>query len=411
MNWRARLGRRWLLSTQLASVLAVSVLICAAIIITETQIYDTYEQLRVLNSLSPEARKAGEAFEAGRIPPPDQIRALIKDQKAIQQDIVTRSYIALFIFTVTAALGAFGVGAILLRRVGGGLNDVAAAARAVAEGRLDARAGSVRFASIEEEQLTEDFNAMAEALEHAERELKDSTAAIAHELRTPLTVLSGRLHGIQDGVFAPGPDQIASLIHQVDSLTRLVDDLQTISLVNSSRLVLDLATIDLADVLRPTIDAMQPDLADAGLTLVCNLAAAPMQGDAARLRQVLTAVLSNAIRYAPNSGPLEIETGFQHGSVFLRVLDRGPGLSEAAAGRAFERFWRADLSRARVSGGSGLGLSVVQAIATAHHGHASLRPRKGGGAAFVMTLPPVPPPVSPTERDDASAIDTISTQG
>lgn len=405
MNWRDRFQRRWLLSTQLATVVAVSVLICAAIIITETQIYDIYEQWRVVNALSPEARKAGEAFEAGQVPPPDQIKALINDQKAIQQDIVMRSNIALFIFTITAALGAFGVGAILLRRVGGGLNDVAAAARAVAEGRLDARATSVRFASIEEDQLTQDFNAMAEALQHADRELKDSTAAIAHELRTPLTVLSGRLHGIQDGVFEPGPDQIASLIHQVDSLTRLVDDLRTISLVNSNQLVLDLATIDLADVLRPTIDAMLPDLESAGLTVICNLAAAPMQGDSARLRQVLTAVLSNAIRYAACSGPLEIETGFQSGSAFLRVLDRGPGLSEAAAARAFERFWRADLSRARVSGGSGLGLSVVHAIATAHYGEVSLRPRHGGGAVFDMILPPVPP-----LDVDHDGIDIISTQ-
>ncbi|OYW22140.1 ATP-binding protein [Sphingomonas sp.] len=391
MSWRARLSKRWLLSTQLATVLAVSVLICAAIVITESQIYDIFEQTRILDSLSPEARKAGVAFEAGRVPEPDQIRALLRDHKVIQQDIINRSFIALFIFTVTAALGAFGVGAILLRRVGGGLNDVAAAARAVAEGRLDARATSVRFASIEEDQLTQDFNAMAESLEHAERELKESTAAIAHELRTPLTVLSGRLHGIQDGVFAPDARQIDSLIHQVDALTGLVDDLRTISLVNSNQLVLEVATIDLADEVRPTIEAMRPDLEAAGLTVICNLAHAPMLGDAARLRQALVAVLSNAIRYAPDSGPLEVETSFHDGSVVLRVLDRGPGLSEAAAARAFERFWRAEMSRARVSGGSGLGLSVVRAIAVAHHGQATLRPRAGGGAVFEMVLPPVQP--------------------
>lgn len=405
MNWRDRFQRRWLLSTQLATVVAVSVLICASIIIVETQIFDVYEELRIVSSLPPEAREAGKALEAGQVPEPQQLLALMALQAKIEAEVEMRSTLALLIFTSTAALGAFAVGAILLRRIGGGLNDVAAAARAVAEGRLDARAGPVRWASIEEDQLTQDFNAMAEALQHADRELKDSTAAIAHELRTPLTVLSGRLHGIQDGVFEPGPDQIASLIHQVDSLTRLVDDLRTISLVNSNQLVLDLATIDLTDVLRPTIDAMLPDLESAGLTVICNLAAAPMQGDAARLRQVLTAVLSNAIRYAAGSGPLEIETGFQSGSAFLRVLDRGPGLSEAAAARAFERFWRADLSRARVSGGSGLGLSVVHAIATAHYGQVSLRPRNGGGAVFEMVLPPVPP-----LDVDHDGIDIISTQ-
>lgn len=406
MNWRARLRRRWLLSTQLATVLAVSVLICAVIIIGETRVYDIYEYNRIISALPPEAIKAGKMLEAGKVPPPGALRALVVAQRDIQEDLQIRADVALFIFTITAAIGAFGVGATLLRRVGGGLNDVAAAARAVAEGRLDARATSVRFASIEEDELTQDFNAMAEALERAERELTDSTAAIAHELRTPLTVLSGRLHGIQDGVFAAEPDQIASLIHQVDSLSRLVDDLRTMSLVHSRQLVLDVATIDLADELRPTIEAMRPDLEAAGLTVICNLAATPMLGDAGRLRQALAAVLSNAMRYAPNSGPLEIETCLEGGSVVLRVLDRGPGLSEAAAARAFERFWRGEMSRARVSGGSGLGLSVVRAIAVAHHGQVSLRPRAGGGAAFEAILPPVPP-----MPDDHIGIDTISTQG
>lgn len=389
MNWRKRFGGRWLLSTQLATVLAVSVLICAAIIIIETQIYDVYEQMRVISLLPPAARQAVETLEAGRAPRPDQIRALMAFQQDIQRDVTMRSNIALLVFTLTAALGAFLVGAFLLRRVGGGLNDVAAAARAVAEGRLDARAGSVRFASIEEDQLTQDFNAMAEALQHADRELKDSTAAIAHELRTPLTVLSGRLHGIQDGVFAAGPDQIDSLIHQVDSLTRLVDDLRTMSLVNSGQLVLDLATIDLADAIRPVIAAMRPDLEAAGLTIICDLAPAPMIGDAGRLRQALAAVLSNAIRYAPGSGPLWIESRLAAGMVQLRVIDSGTDLTDEAAARAFERFWRGDRSRARSSGGSGLGLSVVRAIAVAHGGSVSLTRRPSGGAVFEMLLPPV----------------------
>lgn len=391
MNWRKRLGGRWLLSTQLATVLAVSVLVCAAIIIGETRIYDIYEQYRIVSQLPPAAIEAGNALEAGQIPPADKLRVLMAAQRHIQQDIQTQADVALFIFTITAALGAFAVGAFLLRRVGGGLNDVAAAARAVAQGRLDARAGSVRFASIEEDQLTQDFNAMAEALQHADRELKDSTAAIAHELRTPLTVLSGRLHGIQDGVFAAGPDQIDSLIHQVDSLTRLVDDLRTMSVVNSGQLVLDLATIDLAEAIRPVIAAMRPDLEAAGLTIICDLAPAPMIGDAGRLRQALAAVLSNAIRYAPGSGPLWIESGFAAGMVQLRVIDSGTDLTDEAAARAFERFWRGDRSRARSSGGSGLGLSVVRAIAVAHGGSVSLIRRPSGGAVFEMLLPPVQP--------------------
>lgn len=383
--------RRRPLATQLASVVAISVLVCAVIVIAETQVYDIYEQNRLADSLPPAARRAGAALEAGQVPPPDEIRALIRFQRESADDIAERANIALLVFTLTAAIGAFGAGLVLLRRLGAGLNDVAAAARAVAQGDLAARAHAVRWGSIEETQLTADFNAMAEALERADRELKDSTAAIAHELRTPLTVLSGRLHGIRDGVFEAGADQIDSMIHQVDALTRLVDDLRTMSLANSGQLVLDLAAIDLAAALRPMIEAMAPDLAAAGLAIDTDLRPAPMIGDAGRLRQALGAVLTNAQRYAPGSGVLRIETGFGPAGVYLRVLDRGPGLSDETAARAFERFWRADPSRARTSGGSGLGLSVVRAIAEAHHGHATLANRAGGGAAFEMVLPPVQP--------------------
>lgn len=324
-------------------------------------------------------------------------------QRLSEENLAARSYLALLIFTLSAAAGAYVVGYFLLRGVGRGLTDVADAARAVADGDLSVRARPIRLSSREETALTESFNAMAAALEAADRALKDSTAAIAHELRTPLTVLAGRLHGIQDGVFDPGPEQIDSLIHQVDSLTRLVEDLRTLSLVDSHQLVLDLAAIDLADVVRPVIAAMGPDLAAAGLIPDCDLRPAPMIGDAQRLRQALSAALTNAQLYARDSGTLRIETGFGPAGVYLRVLDRGPGLSDADAARAFENFWRADVSRARSGGGTGLGLAVVRAIAEAHAGSVSLTRRDGGGAAFELRLPPVPPGNRP-------GVDAISTQ-
>jgi two-component system sensor histidine kinase AdeS len=394
---------RWSLATQLAAVLATAVLVCAGIIVVETWVYDWYELSRVIASMPADARHAGEMFERGEVPPPGEIKAIIDFQRKFAEETATRSYLALLFFTLTAAGGAYVVGYFLLRGVGRGLTDVAVAARAVANGDLSVRAHSIRLSSREETALTESFNAMAAALEAADRALKDSTAAIAHELRTPLTVLAGRLHGIQDGVFDAGPEQIDSLIHQVDSLTRLVEDLRTLSLVDSHQLVLDLAAIDLAGVVRPVVAAMAPDLEAAGLTPDCHLRPAPMIGDGQRLRQALSAVLTNAQRYARDSGTLRIETGFDPAGVYLRVLDRGPGLSDGDAARAFESFWRGDASRARSGGGTGLGLAVVRAIAEAHAGTVSLTRRAGGGAAFELRLPPVPPATR-------AGVDTISTK-
>jgi two-component system sensor histidine kinase AdeS len=379
-------GRRLRLSTQLAGIVAASLLMCSVIIVIETQLFDYYENWRVIHMMPAGARRAADALIADQMPTAKDLFALVDFQRKTQ-DSFDRSNLALLLFILTSAVGAFIAGTIMLGRLGSGLDSLAEAARAVAKGDLAARAPRPRLASIEESQLIDDFNAMASALESADRELKDSTAAIAHELRTPLTVLSGRLHGIQDGVFEPGPEQIGSLIKQIDSLSRIVDDLRTMSLANSAQLALDLAPLDLAEVVLPTINAMAPDLEAAGITVDAALEAAPMTGDAARLRQALGAVLTNVQRYAPQSGRVRIETGTSEAGVHLRVMDRGTGLSDEAAARSFERFWRGEQSRGRAKGGSGLGLAVVRAIAEAHRGTVALTRRSGGGAVFEMILP------------------------
>jgi two-component system sensor histidine kinase AdeS len=391
-----RQGRRWRLSTQLAGIVAASLLMCSAIVVIETQLFDYYENWRVIHVMPAAARRAADAMIAGQNPAANDVLALVKFQRIADDGYSNRSNVALVFFIITAALGAFVIGTIMLNRLGSGLDSLAEAARAVTKGDLSARAPRPRLASIEETQLIEDFNAMASALERADRELKASTAAIAHELRTPLTVLSGRLHGIQDGVFEAGPDQIDSLIKQIDSLSRIVDDLRTMSLANSAQLALDLAPIDLGEVLLPTIAAMAPDLQSAGVSVETGLQPARMIGDAARLRQALGAALTNVQRYAAQSGSVRIETGTCSRGIYLRVLDRGTGLSDEATTRAFERFWRGEQSRARANGGSGLGLAVVRAIADAHRGTVTLSRRQGGGAVFEMILPPAPPRVDTT---------------
>ncbi len=396
--WNMGERGRLRLSTQLASVVAASVLTCSGIIIAETQIFDYFESERVIKTMPVAAQRAVTKLKQTETPAPADLIALVQFQVSSADEFAERSNLALLLFVATAVIGSFAAGSALSRRLGQGLTNLADAASAVTQGDLSARAPSAALISQEEAQLIENFNTMAAALQQAERELRESTAAVAHELRTPLTILSGRLHGIQDGVFEPGPEQIDSLIHQVDALTRLIDDLRTMSLVQSGHLALELAPVDLAEVVLPTIAAMAPDLHAVGIVIETRLRPAPMIGDAARLRQALAAALTNAQRYAPDSGILTIETGTSPQGIVLRVLDRGPGVSAEIAARAFERFWRGEHSRHRAMGGSGLGLSVVRAIAEAHGGSASLTPRAGGGATFEMLLAAVPP-----------RLDTVST--
>lgn len=290
-----------------------------------------------------------------------------------------------FTFAVSLPLAALG-GWWMSQRMSRPLMDVARAIRAVAGGDLSARADP-RIAGLREtERLVRDFNEMAERLERAETDLRYASSAVAHELRTPLTILRGRLQGLSDGVFEPTPELLGLLLGQVDALVRLVEDLRILALFNADRLDLRPEPVEAAAILREVADLLRTDLAAAGMTLTLELAPLRLEADPARLRQAATALVQNALRYAPGA-PLRLALRREGDMAALSVEDRGPGLPEEQMGRIFEPFWRADASRSRAKGGSGLGLSVVRAIAAAHGGAVAARRSAGGGLTVTIRLP------------------------
>ncbi|WP_225029151.1 sensor histidine kinase [Xinfangfangia pollutisoli] len=284
---------------------------------------------------------------------------------------------------------ASGIGWRLARRIVAPLKSVAGAARQIASGDFSARADLPQGSFREAADLLRDFNLMAERLERAETELSYSNSAIAHELRTPLTILRGRLQGLSDGVFDPSPQIYGRLIAHVDHLAAIVEELRTLALSNAGRLELTCRPVDLADEVEAALAALEADLAAAGITLTRALAPAPTKADPLRLRQIFVAVLDNCRRYAPQS-QVHVETLVEGDEVVFRCSDTGPGLSAESRARAFERFWRADESRGRSLGGSGLGLPIVRAIARAHGGEARILPRQGQGLTVEIRLPQTP---------------------
>lgn len=291
----------------------------------------------------------------------------------------------LLILLIVLPLAAVG-GVWLSRRIVVPLLEVARAIRAIAAGDLTARANPRIHGFGESARLVADFNAMAERLERAEAELRYSNSAAAHELRTPLTILKGRLQGIADGVFTFDDELIGLLIAQVDGMTRIVEDLRTLGLFNAGALELSLTDTDLSAIARDVIDLSAEALHVKSMPVHLNLKPAPVSADPARLRQVLLALLDNAMRYAPGK-PLSITTGVDDGTAVLTITDNGPGLSSEALRNAFEPFWRDEDSRARDKGGSGLGLSVVRAIVHAHDGQVRSDNAPGYGACFTVGLP------------------------
>ncbi|HIQ42835.1 MAG TPA: HAMP domain-containing histidine kinase [Pseudomonas oleovorans] len=290
--------------------------------------------------------------------------------------------------TIVAALGISVFVAIRLsQRLISPLNSVAHSLREVAEGRLEARATMDAQTMGETAQLVRDFNAMAEQLQSMTREREFWNAAIAHELRTPVTILRGRLQGLAEGVFHPSSELFEGLLGQVEGLSRLIEDLRVLSLNDSGHLELQRSQVRLADELNTVLLGYTASLAARGFSLELELDAdLQTECDVVRIRQALMALLENAKQHA-DPGKLTVRLNQVAGSCQLSVEDEGPGIAPELADQIFEAFRRGDASRSRKTGGSGLGLAVVKAIAEAHGGQASCQSSSGRGSLFVISWP------------------------
>ncbi|MBS0849276.1 ATP-binding protein [Citrobacter sp. JGM124] len=266
------------------------------------------------------------------------------------------------------------------------LDSLAKSARKIAEGELNARAinGDPRLREIS--LLVADFNKMASKLEKASGEITLWNAAIAHELRTPVTILQGRLQGLADGIFRPEQALFENLVKQTEGLARLIEDLRTLSLTENGHMPLHFQSIRLDKEIQAVADLMKVSLAEHQLSLVLKLDDVSLQGDATRIRQALLALFNNAQRYAV-PGVVLISCYREDDGVVICIEDEGPGIPEDIIQTLFEPFTRGEQSRSRTSGGSGLGLAVVNAIVIAHQGKITCDPGIMGGARFMLTFP------------------------
>jgi signal transduction histidine kinase len=294
-------------------------------------------------------------------------------------------------FSLIGSLFGAATGLWIGSRLSKPIESVAAAADLVAKGDLTARADAKEGYGATAA-LVKNFNVLANGLFEAERELVATSSAIAHELRTPATVLKVRLEAIRDGVLESTEKELAGLIAQVDLLGAIANDMQTLSLAGIGELNLHRIQTDLADEVRLALDSLEGTLAMASIKVETKLDPAPAFADSNRIRQIINALVDNFKRYAIDGRSIRFETAPQVGYSRVVVMDRGPGLPNGAEKFVFDRFWRAEVSRSRETGGTGLGLSVVMAIAQAHGGTALAYDRPGGGAVFEIRFPSQPPP-------------------
>lgn len=245
------------------------------------------------------------------------------------------------------------------------------------------------------------FNSMTADLRRLEDSRRQLVADIAHELGTPLAVLQANLEGMLDGVVAATPDRLAALHTQVRLLARLVNDLRDLSLAQAGKLVLNRAPVDLGALASDAAAAVAPYAGERGVVIESRVASGlpPVIVDRDRLMQVVHNLLDNAIRHTPGGGTVKVLVEARPDVVRLSVTDTGPGIPPEETDRIFDRFYRLDPARSRMSGGTGLGLAIVKTLVEAHGGRVSVASRVGEGSTFTVTLPLIPSPTDTTQGE------------
>lgn len=243
--------------------------------------------------------------------------------------------------------------------------------------------------------LARAFDDLSAALDANERARRAMVSDVAHELRSPLTNLRGHLEALQDGLAPPTRDRIDALHAEVLALSRLVDDLQELTLADAGELRLTRRPVDVSEVAARVAEAFAPRLAASGGTLEVDVPGdlPAVDADPDRLAQVLRNLVENAVTHGASGssargGRVTIRASREGSVVSLRVSDDGPGIPPGQLERVFDRFHRVDASRSRGSGGAGLGLAIVRSLVAAHGG--TVRATSGGadpGATFVTTWP------------------------
>lgn len=297
-------------------------------------------------------------------------------------------------FTISAAI----IGGISFRKISMPLAEVMAAADAVAEGDLSVRVSEDVPGDFG--RLARSFNRMTAELARADQQRRNLTADVAHELRTPLHIIQGNLEGIQDGVYEPTSEKISATLDETYLLARLVSDLQTLSLAEAGQLHLHRVDILVADLLADVVASFSGQSEQSGVEIRIDQegdgSGLEVNVDPDRMDQVLSNLVSNALRYTPQGGKIvlsgqKLSSGEDHADgVRLQVRDTGAGIPAEDLPYIFDRFWRGDKSRMRTSGaGSGLGLAIARQIVRAHGGRIVVESQLGAGTSFKVDLFPV----------------------
>lgn len=280
---------------------------------------------------------------------------------------------------------AVGWGARSLRRISRPLDELVDASNKVAEGDYSIRVEEKGPPEVYS--LMSGFNSMAARLQAHDQQRRNMLADVSHELRTPITVIQGNVEGILDGLYPADEARLKSILEETHLLSRLVDDLRTLALAESGALHPKREPTHLAELIRDTVSGFEAPVKEKEIGVEMSLeGGAEAHIDPQRVREVLTNLLSNALRYTPRGGKIHIhltEAGLgEERIVTISVEDNGPGIESTELPHVFDRFYKSS-----DSGGMGLGLSIAKYLVEAHHGKIWAESEVGKGTKISFTLP------------------------
>ncbi len=292
----------------------------------------------------------------------------------------------LFSVGLFSLLFALILGAIMAKRLSSPISRAVATAKMISKGFFSDRI-SEKSSTSEITELTDTINDLADTLEKQEILRKRLTGDVAHELRTPLATLQSHLEAMIDGIWEPEKDRLIGCHEEIVRISKMVGNLEKLARYEGENLILNKTKFNITETVQHIINNFESEYLNKGLEIDFRAEEQVISADKDKISQVVINLISNALKYTPSGGKVEVIIKGGETNTQVVVKDNGPGIPQEDLPYIFERFYRADKSRNRLTGGSGIGLTITKAIVEAHKGKIEVISNIGTGTEFIVNLP------------------------
>lgn len=298
-------------------------------------------------------------------------------------DIVNKIILGIGVLLILASTV---IGFIISRSITRPINKLMTKAKYISKGEYDKKI-EINTDILEINDLINSINNLSQSIKEQENIRKRLTGDISHELKTPLTNIQSHLEAMIDGIWEPTEERLLSVKEEAERLSSLVSDMQKLNKYDESSIKLKKDNVNISDIICFVIFQFSNLAKSKNIKIEYEKKNINLYCDKDKITQALVNILSNAIRYSNQGSTIFIEEKLKDNKVIISIEDQGIGISEEDLKYVFERFYRADKSRTRATGGTGIGLTIVKSIVSSHGGEVKLESKLGEGSKFTIILP------------------------